>query len=102
MEDFLKKIISTGLGAAILAKNKAQELIDDLVNKGKMTEEEGNKFLNDLKEETDKSKSDFENELRVMMRKILDRMNIASRQDIERLEKRIKILEQNEQENYRL
>ncbi|MGK7395895.1 MAG: phasin family protein [Candidatus Cyclobacteriaceae bacterium M3_2C_046] len=98
----MKKIISTGLGAAILAKNKAQELIDDLVNKGKMTEEEGNKFLNDLKEETDKSKSDFENELRVMMRKILDRMNIASRQDIERLEKRIKILEQNEQENYRL
>ena len=99
MEDMFKKIISTSLGAALLAKNKMSELINELVSKGAMSEEEGKKFIDDLKAETEKSSKDIEEELNKIVANTLKRLNVPTRQDIERLEKRIKILEQNMEEN---
>lgn len=93
MEDTIKKIISTSLGMAILAKNKTKELIDELIEKGKMSEEEGNKFIKDLKSETEKSRKEAEEEIRKMINNALKKMDVPTKEDYNRLEKRVKVLE---------
>ena len=93
MEDLLKKIINTSLGAAILAKDKIKEFIDELVNKGKLTEEEGKRFMDDLRKETNKSGKNIEEEVRRIMERMLDRMDIATKKDLKVLQKKIDELE---------
>jgi polyhydroxyalkanoate synthesis regulator phasin len=94
MEETIKKIISASLGMAIIAKNKTKEIIDELIEKGKMSEEEGNKFIDDLKAETEKSKKDAEDEIRKMINNTLQKMDVPTKEDYDRLEKRVKVLEQ--------
>jgi polyhydroxyalkanoate synthesis regulator phasin len=94
MEDTIKKIISASLGMAIIAKNKTKEIIDELIEKGKMSQEEGNKFINDLKSETEKSRRDAEEEIRKMITSALQKMDVPTKEDYDRLEKRVKVLEQ--------
>jgi polyhydroxyalkanoate synthesis regulator phasin len=94
MEDTIKKIISASLGMAIIAKNKTKEIIDELIEKGKMSQEEGNKFINDLKSETEKSRKDAEEEIRKMINSALKKMDVPTKEDYDRLEKRVKVLEQ--------
>jgi polyhydroxyalkanoate synthesis regulator phasin len=94
MEDTIKKIISASLGMAIIAKNKTKEIIDELIEKGKMSQEEGNKFINDLKSETEKSRKDAEEEIKKMINSALQKMDVPTKEDYDRLEKRVKVLEQ--------
>jgi polyhydroxyalkanoate synthesis regulator phasin len=94
MEETIKKIISASLGMAIIAKNKTKEIIDELIEKGKMSQEEGNKFIDDLKAETEKSKKDAEDEIRKMINNTLQKMDVPTKEDYDRLEKRVKVLEQ--------
>lgn len=93
MEDTFKKIINASLGMAIIARNKVNDIINELVEKGKMSQAEGEKFINDLKTETEKSRKDAEEEIRNVIRKVLQKMDIPTKEDFNRLEKRVKALE---------
>ncbi len=93
MEDTIRKIISASLGMAIIAKNKTVEIIDELIEKGKMSQEEGNKFMNDLKEETEKSGKEAEAEIKKIIKNTLQKMDVPTKEDYERLQKRIEVLE---------
>lgn len=94
MEDTIKKIISVSLGMAIIGINKTKEIIDDLIRKGKMSEEEGNKLINDLKEEGEKSRQKAETEIKNLINNALKKMDVPTKEDFNRLEKRVKALEQ--------
>ena len=50
MLDIMKKTMLTGIGLALLAKDEMEELAREVVEKGKMTEKDGKKFLNDLQD----------------------------------------------------
>lgn len=92
IEDIIKKAFYTGVG--FLANPKGfKERIDDLVNKGDMTADEGKKafaeFEKDFKTKTD----ELENNIQGMVRTALDKMDIPSAEKVAGLEKRIKSLE---------
>ena len=93
MEDTIRKIISASLGMAIIAKNKTVEIIDELIEKGKMSLEEGNKFMNDIKEETEKSGKEAEAEIKKIIKNTHQKMDVPTKEDYERLQKRIEVLE---------
>lgn len=93
MEDTLKKILNASLGMAIIARNKVNEIINELVDKGKMSQAEGEKFINDLKSETEKSRKTAEDEIRKVIAKVLEKMDIPTKEEFDRLEKRVKALE---------
>lgn len=92
IEDILKKAFYTGVG--FLANPKGmKERIDDLVNNGDMTAEEGKKafaeFEKDFKVKTD----ELESNIQSMVRTTLDKMDIPSKDKEVALEKRVKSLE---------
>ncbi len=93
MESFIRKLINTSFGFASAATKRTAETINNLIKEGKISEEEGKKILDELEKEGGEQRAEFEMELKSMMEKILKKMNIPSQGDIERLEKRLDVLE---------
>lgn len=93
MEDFFKKFLYTGVGLASLTAEKLQESVDDLVGKGKLSEKEGKKILNDFFDSTEAKKDEFESKLKELADQMMDRFSFASQQDVDALNDRIAELE---------
>ncbi len=100
MEDTFKKIFYTGIGFLSLAKTKMQEVVNDLMEKGKLSEEEGERIMNDFKKESASSREAVEKEMKSWLENTLNRMDIAQKKElavlqleIEELQKRVTALE---------
>lgn len=90
MSDIIKKTILAGLGAFTLTREKAEDLIEDLVKKGELTREEKPNILSDLIKATEKRKDEARNFVKEEVQKILKTLNIPTRDEINALEKRLK------------
>ncbi|MCI4668793.1 MAG: hypothetical protein MRZ79_11705 [Bacteroidia bacterium] len=93
MEDFFKKFLYTGVGLASLTAEKLQESIDDLVGKGKLSEKEGKKILNNFYDSTEAKKDEFESKLKEIADQMKDRFNFASLAEVDQLKARVAELE---------
>lgn len=89
MEDTFKKILYTGIGFLSLTKTKIQEVVNDLIERGKLSEEEGERIMNDFKKESGSSREAMEKEMKGWMESALNRMDIARKKDVEELEKQL-------------
>lgn len=89
MEDTMKKILYTGIGYLSLARQKTEDVIRDLINKGKISEAEGERIMKDFKKESGSTRQALEKDIKEMMAKMLDKMDIAKKRDIAALETQI-------------
>lgn len=94
MFDLIKKTILTGVGIATMTKDKVEELAKELTENGKMSEKEGKKFINELLKKSEEVKKDLEKRIEGVVRKTLEKLNIATKEDIDELIAKIKRLEQ--------
>jgi len=90
MSDIIKKIFLAGLGAATLTREKAEDIIEELVKKGELSREEKPGVLNDLLKATEKRKDEMQNFVKEEVQKILKTFDIPTREEIDALEKRLK------------
>lgn len=97
MEELLKKVFFAGVGAMALTYEKANELVSDLVQKGKITVEQGKQLNEELKRVVDNKKSSAQNiaESETNIKDYLANLNLATKTDIDNLNKRIDELEKN-------
>ena len=65
MFETLDKIFLAGLGAMTLTKEKAEEIFDEYVEKGKAKREEKSGFVKDLLDRDEKSRADLEKIIRL-------------------------------------
>ena len=93
MFDLLKKTILTGIGIASMTKDKIEELGKKISKESKLTEEEGKKMVNDLLKQSEKAREDLENQVQKLVKIALEKLDIPTRDDLNKLEKRIKKLE---------
>lgn len=89
MLDVIKKIAFTGIGLAFLTKEKLEELSKEIIEKGKLSEQEGKDFIAELKKKSEQAKNDLETQLDDMVNKTIQKMNLVTRDDLTRLEERI-------------
>jgi len=94
MFDLIKKTMLTGVGLASLTKDKVEKLARELAKKGKLSEEEGKKLVEDLSKKSEKAKKDLEAQIEGVVKNTMEKMNLATREDMLSLTKRIKKLEQ--------
>ena len=92
IEDIIKKAFYTGIGFITNPKG-FKEKIDDLVNKGDMTAEEGKKAFTEFEKDFKNKTDELENNIQGMIRSALDKMDIPSAEKVAGMEKRIKSLE---------
>ena len=93
MFDLLKKTILTGIGIASMTKDKVEELGKKISEESKLTAEEGRKLVNDLLKQSEKARENLETQVQKFVKTALEKLDIPTREDLNRLEKRIKKLE---------
>lgn len=94
MLDLLKKTMLTGIGLALLAKDEVEELAKDLIDKGKMSEKDGQKFLNDLQKRYQDVQSKLEDRVEKTVHQMLKKVDIVTGDELKALKKEIRELKQ--------
>jgi polyhydroxyalkanoate synthesis regulator phasin len=83
----LKDLIYIGLGGALLAKEKVEKELNELVEKGKLNKEEAQKLIDKAKTKGEEEEKAFKAKLKEAVREVLDEMDLATKADIEALKK---------------
>lgn len=94
MKEFFKKGILTGIGIGLMTKDKIKELVNKISEEFKMSEEEARKFTEELLEESKDIKEKINEMIDSQVKKTIEKLGLATREDIEKLEKKIEQLEQ--------
>jgi len=91
--DLLEKTVDLGLGAALLTKEAATKLVEDLVKRGSMSKEEGHKAVCDMLEKGKEQKARMENLVRQTVDRMLAQADLARQSSMQELERRVRDLE---------
>jgi polyhydroxyalkanoate synthesis regulator phasin len=93
MDKLFKKVLYTGIGIFTATTEKLQKAIDDLVQRGRLSEEEGMKVVEDVVKNTENKKEEYEGRFRRLIDAALSKLNLPQGDTHDKLEKRIKSLE---------
>ena len=92
MLNIVKKSMLTGIGLALIAKDEVEDLAKELVTKGKMSENEGTKFLEDLQKRYDETQKRLEEKVQRMVRDFMKKADIVTGDELKGLKKEIRDL----------
>lgn len=93
MKETLKNILYAGIGAAFLTKDKIEELKADLIEKGKLSQEEGRQFVDDLMRRSDKAKDQLNLWINKQVEDRVNQLNLATKDEIAELRRKIEELQ---------
>ena len=92
MLNIVKKSMLTGIGLALIAKDEVEDLAKELVNKGKMSENEGTRFLEDLQKRYDETQKKLEEKVQRAVKDFMKKADIVTRDELKGLKKEIRDL----------
>ena len=93
MSNLIKKAALTGVGLALMTKDKVKKLGKDLVKQGEMSEEEGKEFVADLVKKSEEACKDLDTKIQEAVSKAVSQLNVATKNDVAELAARIERLE---------
>ena len=89
----LRRVLLAGVGAMALAQEEVEDFVNKLIERGEIAEKDGRKLVNDImerrKSRTQESTQRVEEEVERRMESLLNRMNVPSKSDIEKLNAKI-------------
>lgn len=86
--DVVRNAMLAGLGIQEMFK----ESLDNLVKKGELSESQGAKILKEWTEKADKTSEQLSKNISELVTKTLEKMNLPTKDDIEKLNKEIQSL----------
>ena len=86
----LKDLITIGLGGALLAKEKVEKELSELVDKGKLNKEEAQSFIDKAKVKGEEEEKEFKAHIKEVIKETLEEMGVATKEDIKTLIKEMK------------
>ena len=89
----LKRLFLAAVGSAAVTYEKATKLVDEMVEKGKLTVEEGKELTEELKKTIQSKKEDLMPLTKEDLREILNEMSFASKEDLYEVKERLNRLE---------
>jgi polyhydroxyalkanoate synthesis regulator phasin len=92
MIELIKKAVLTGVGIASLTKDKIEDLANELIDKGKMSEQEGEKLVQEMLSRADESRESMKSQTENLVKKTITKMQLARIEDIELLKTEIEKL----------
>jgi len=98
MVDDLKNILLAGLGAAAYTYEKSKKVVDDMVEKGKLTLEEGKELSEELKRNMKEKESKYIPVTKDEMISLFKEINFATKDDLQDIKIRLAKLEQEKQD----
>ena len=89
MKETLKNILYTGIGIAFLTKDKIEELKADLVEKGRISQEEGRQFVDDLLRRSEKARDQLDLWINKRVEERIEQFNLATRDELADLRRQV-------------
>jgi polyhydroxyalkanoate synthesis regulator phasin len=89
MTDFIEKAYLAGLGVLSVTREKAKELVDELVEKGKITADEAPKFMKDLLSRADEGKKALEEHIEKGIENTIEKLGLATKKEIAALDQKL-------------
>lgn len=93
MIDLIEKSLLTGIGVLALSQKKAEELATELKNRLDLSEEKGQELLRNLSEVARGNQQKLEDAARAEVRKVCADLGLVTRDELQRLTKKIAALE---------
>jgi poly(hydroxyalkanoate) granule-associated protein len=95
-----RKVLLAGIGAVALAQEEIEDFVNRLVERGEIAEKDGRKLVNDVmekrkkqvEEQVDKGREQAEESLDTNIERVLHRMNVPTKKDIDELSQKITAL----------
>lgn len=84
----LKEIIYTGLGGAVLLKERVDEEVAKLQEKGKLSKEDADKFMERLKTKGKEEEEKLKEHIKTALKEVIEEMELATKADIEALKEK--------------
>jgi polyhydroxyalkanoate synthesis regulator phasin len=92
MVDLIKKALYTGLGMAVLTKEKAEELIKELASQTSLSEHEGKELVEGLLKQSEQARSDFQSKMDETVTSVVKRLNLATKDEVAALKAKLEEL----------
>jgi len=92
MLNLIKKSMLTGIGLALIAKDEVEDLAKELVNRSKMSENEGTKFLEDLQKRYDETQRKLEEKVQNAVKEFMKKADVVTGDELKGLKKEIREL----------
>lgn len=81
----IKDILYTGLGGALLLKERVDEEIEKLQERGKLSKDDATAFLEKLQTRGEEEEEKFKAQIKEALKEVIDEMGLATKEDIEAL-----------------
>lgn len=96
MEISLKNLLLAGIGTVSYSCERGEEIVKDLIERGEITVSQGKQLNEELKRQktSDKTHAKSDGITIEQLKEMLTDLNLATNDDIQKLENRIKILEE--------
>ena len=92
MRDLINKAVSLGFGLAETSKEQIEKLVDDLVRKGEISRTESAGFVSELVKKSEDAQNRIKSAIRDGVRSVIAELQLATKEDIERLERKLDAL----------
>ena len=92
MADIIKRTLQVGVGLALKTWEEVEDLAKELIKKGKMSEKEGRKFLDDLQKKYEDSQKKLETRVEKSIKEWLKKADVVTGDEIKALRKEIREL----------
>jgi len=86
----IKDILYTGLGGALLLKERVDEEIKKLQENGKLSKDDADAFLEKLQTRGEKEEKKFKSHIKGALKEVVNEMGLATKKDIKALKKKLK------------
>ncbi len=87
-----RKVLLAGIGAVALAQDEIEDFVERLIERGEIAEKDGRKLVREIMDRRKKTTHEAEEKMGKQVEKILDRLNVPTKADIEALSEKIATL----------
>jgi polyhydroxyalkanoate synthesis regulator phasin len=92
MFDLIKKTLLTGIGLAVQTRDEVETLAREFAEKGKMSEKEGTKFIEELLKRYDDTRNKLEARIEKSVKEFLKKADVVTSDELKALKKEIRDL----------
>ncbi|MDW7709870.1 MAG: hypothetical protein SCH98_05305 [Deferrisomatales bacterium] len=93
MLDFFRKAALAGIGAITLTEERARKLVEELVEQGRVSRDEGESLIKDMMAKAESSRTEWEGRIHEMVQDVFRKMDLVPRGDLQALEGQLRLLE---------
>ena len=90
--NLIKKTMLTGIGLALKTWDEVEDLAKELEKRGKMTETEGRKFLDELQARYEDAQSKLEDRVEESVKRLLKKADIVTSEELKGIKREIREL----------